>query len=80
MFPQEVGSGWFNASSLFCHRAKQLCTAAMMMRLVSYFAIIQPERGLVKESVSGRVRLLAAASALLACHGSIWPDGGRTEQ
>lgn len=46
----------------------------MMMRLVSYFAIIQPKWGLVKENVNSRVGCLAAASALLACHGSIWPD------
>lgn len=46
----------------------------MMMRLVSYFAIIQPKWGLVKENVNSGVRCLAAASALLACHGSIWPD------
>lgn len=51
--------------------AKQLCTMPMMMRLVSYFAIIQPKRRLVKENVSG----LTATSALLACHRSIWPAG-----
>lgn len=44
----------------------------MMMRLVSYFAIIQPKRRLVKEDASGRVRRLTAASALLACNQSIW--------